>query len=201
MALEGNIAIGAPSSIATPPAGEVTRFFNTDFSPPRLYYKDETGSVFVYPFASSSEAEDCCCEIAESMMDGLTCAVKNGMVEMTDYMAFIAQGVNITGSRTDDGAGNTTCSMVIAAANIPVVSMTTSPPSIVALPVGSQTVIVPTILPANATNKTVYYSSSNVAIAQVDSTGVVSGVGAGSCNIVATSADGAFTTTTPVSVV
>jgi uncharacterized protein YjdB len=53
--------------------------------------------------------------------------------------------------------------------------------------------LIPTILPNNATLATVSWSSSNTAVAMVDSNGLVHAVGPGTANITVTTADGAKT--------
>jgi beta-glucanase (GH16 family) len=55
-------------------------------------------------------------------------------------------------------------------------------------------------IPTLATNKSVTWSSSNVAVATVSSTGLVSGVGFGDATITATSTDGAVTASSQISV-
>lgn len=57
-----------------------------------------------------------------------------------------------------------------------------------------------TVLPNNATNKNVTWSSSNVNVATVDSNGVVSSVASGSATITVTTVDGGFTAQCSVSV-
>lgn len=52
-----------------------------------------------------------------------------------------------------------------------------------------------TVLPADADDKTVSWSSSDTSVATVDSTGLVSGVAAGSTTITATTTDGGLTAT------
>ena len=57
-----------------------------------------------------------------------------------------------------------------------------------------------TVLPNNATNKNVTWSSSNINVATVDSNGVVSSVASGSATITVTTVDGGFTAQCSVSV-
>lgn len=65
---------------------------------------------------------------------------------------------------------------------------------------GSTGQITATVLPSNATNKTVTWSSSNTAIATVSSTGIVTGVAVGSATITATTQDGNKTATCSVTI-
>lgn len=58
--------------------------------------------------------------------------------------------------------------------------------------VGATKSLSATVSPSNATNKAVMWSSSNTSIATVSSSGVVTGVNAGSTTITATTADGAY---------
>lgn len=60
--------------------------------------------------------------------------------------------------------------------------------------------IVANVVPVNATNKSVTYTSSDEAIATVTPQGVVTGVAEGSATITATTVDGGFTATTVVTV-
>lgn len=55
------------------------------------------------------------------------------------------------------------------------------------------------VLPVNATNKNVTYSSSNTAVATVSSTGIVTAVSAGIADITVTTVDGGFTDVVSVS--
>jgi uncharacterized protein YjdB len=67
--------------------------------------------------------------------------------------------------------------------------------------VGSTEVLTATVLPDNATNKNVTWTSSNTAKVTVSSTGVVTAVATGSATITATTSDGAFTAQCTVTVV
>ncbi|MBO4800791.1 MAG: Ig-like domain-containing protein [Bacteroidaceae bacterium] len=60
---------------------------------------------------------------------------------------------------------------------------------------GEQLLLEATVLPDNATNKSVNWSSSNSAVAVVNENGLVTAVGAGLCNITAGTKDGSELTT------
>jgi endoglucanase len=87
----------------------------------------------------------------------------------------------------------------IGSQNVAVTGMTLSPAS-AAVGVGEGTTLTATVSPANATNKTVAWSSSDKNIATVNPQGIVTGVSVGSAVITATTADGGFTATGTVEV-
>jgi lysophospholipase L1-like esterase len=73
-------------------------------------------------------------------------------------------------------------------------------PSTATVAAGATTQLTATISPSNATNKQVNWISNNPAVASVNSTGLVSGVSAGTAIITATTVDGGFTATCSVTV-
>lgn len=73
-------------------------------------------------------------------------------------------------------------------------------PSTVDLAVGGTQQLTATVSPANATNSSVTYASSDTSIATVDSSGLVTAVAAGTATITVTTADGGFTDITNVTV-
>lgn len=62
--------------------------------------------------------------------------------------------------------------------------------------VGEKLQLTTTVYPANATNKSVTWSSTNEAVAVVDGNGLVTAVGSGTCQVKATAADGSGQTAT-----
>ena len=66
--------------------------------------------------------------------------------------------------------------------------------------VGSTTQLTATITPSNATDKSVTWSSSNISIATVSSSGLVTGTTAGTATITVTTTDGSYTATCVVTV-
>ena len=82
---------------------------------------------------------------------------------------------------------------------VPVESVSLDKTSLV-ISVGSEATLNATVLPENATNKTVFWSSSNESIATVSSSGFVLGMAPGSAIITVTTADGGKTATCTVTV-
>ena len=83
--------------------------------------------------------------------------------------------------------------------NVPVTGVILLP---ITLSVGmaQNSLLTATVLPANASDKTIFWSSSNPLVASVSATGQVTGISGGLSNIVATTNDGGFTATCQVSV-
>lgn len=201
MALEGNILIGTPGSIPTPPSGEITRFLDTTYTPARLSYKDSTGAVYPFPADSLGVGEQCCCDIATDIASKISCAAESGVISMADYNAFIKQGTSVSASRVIDSNGNPSYIVSVSALYIPLTGLSVAPTTITSLPVNSSRVIVPTFTPANSTEKTLLWSTSNASTATVSAYGEVTGKAIGTCTITATNLSGTLTATCTVTVV
>lgn len=89
--------------------------------------------------------------------------------------------------------------LVVSTSAVAVTGVSVSPTS-ASINVGSTTTLTATVAPSNATNKTVSWSSSNSSVATVNSSGVVTGVAAGSATITVTTQDGGKTATCAVTV-
>ncbi len=74
-------------------------------------------------------------------------------------------------------------------------------PSALELNTGASATLVTQVLPTNATDKTVHWSTTDPLVATVDSTGAASAQNAGSCVLVATTTDGGFSDSCALSVV
>jgi len=102
---------------------------------------------------------------------------------------------------TATSAANPTVSDIcsVTVYSVPVASIGLNKSSI-ALLVGHSETIQATVLPTNATNKTVYWECSDASIASVSSDGLVRGVAAGTATITATTQDGGKTASCDVAV-
>ncbi len=90
-------------------------------------------------------------------------------------------------------------SLVVGSSTISVTGISVSP-STVSVLVGATQTLSATIAPSNATNQGVSWSSNNTSVATVNSSGVVTGVSAGTATITATSNDGNFTANSTITV-
>ena len=86
-----------------------------------------------------------------------------------------------------------------AGSTVPVTGVSVSPTTS-SINVGASQQLLSTVTPANATNPTVAWSSSNTAIATVSTSGLVTGVASGMATITVTTQDGGFTSTSSVTV-
>ena len=84
-------------------------------------------------------------------------------------------------------------------AAVPVESVSLNKPS-TTLAVGAAETLTATVLPSNATNKTVNWASSDTSVATVSSSGLVRGVAAGTATVTATTQDGGKSATCYVTV-
>lgn len=118
-------------------------------------------------------------------------------VNTTGLVTGVSAGTAVITVTTQDG-GFTAVSQ-ISVQTIPVTGITVSPAS-ATIETGATTTLAATVSPSNATNKTVTWSSSNAGIATVSSSGVVTGITAGTTVITATTSDGGYTATSNVTV-
>ncbi len=98
---------------------------------------------------------------------------------------------------TQDGGFTDTCTVNVVKVSVTGVSLNKSS---ISLQAGQSFTLTASVLPQNASNKDVTWSSDNTSIASVTS-GKVSAVGAGKTNVKVTTVDGGFTATCEVTVI
>lgn len=118
-------------------------------------------------------------------------------VNASGLITAVAAGTATITVKTIDG--NKTATSAITVTTIPVSSVAVSPTS-ASLYAGNTQQLSTTISPANATNKNVTWSSSNTAIATVNSAGLITAVAAGTATITATTQDGNKTASATITV-
>ncbi|MGN1232879.1 MAG: Ig domain-containing protein [Candidatus Cryptobacteroides sp.] len=123
--------------------------------------------------------------IAEVNDNGKVTAIKAGEATIT--------------ATTKDGGKTATCKITVKAATIAVTGVTLDKTDI-SLEIGKSEELAATVLPAEATNKNVTWSSDKPEIASVDAAGKVTGVSIGEATITVTTEDGGKTATCKVKV-
>ena len=118
-------------------------------------------------------------------------------VSNTGLITAVAPGNATITVTTVDGGFTATCTVTV---NTVSVTGVTVDPTSVTLSTGGTQQLTPTVTPANATNKSVTYSSNANSVATVSNTGLITAVAHGSATITVTTADGGFTATCTVTV-
>jgi uncharacterized protein YjdB/type II secretory pathway pseudopilin PulG len=116
--------------------------------------------------------------------------VNNGVVTA------VAKGTATITVRTVDGGFTDTCVVTV---NVPCTGVSLNPTS-VTIGRGSTSTLTATVAPADVSNASVTWSSSNTSIATVNSSGVVTAVAKGTATITVRTVDGGFTATCAVTV-
>jgi len=120
-------------------------------------------------------------------------------VNSSGLVTAIASGTATITVTTQDGAKTATAVITVNTSNVAVTSVSLSPAS-ATLSVGATQQLTPTVLPSNATNKTVSYASNNTGVATVNTSGLVTAVSNGTATITVTTADGNKTSTAVITV-
>ncbi len=112
----------------------------------------------------------------------------------------LSAGVQVIRLALDAPNHNLDKVIITTTANVPVTGVSVSPTS-TSSAVGATQQLTRTIAPANATNQNVTWTSSNTAVAMVNTSGLVTaGSTAGTATITVTTQDGGFTATSTVTV-
>ena len=101
---------------------------------------------------------------------------------------------------TATNSGGQSATVAVTVTNVSTTGVTISPTTASLTGVGATQQLTPTVAPSNASIKTVTYSSSNTAVATVDSSGLVTSTGVGTATITVTTTSGSFTATCAVTV-
>jgi len=118
-------------------------------------------------------------------------------VNASGLVTGVAAGTAVITATTVDGALTSTSNVTVSTVAVTGVSVS---PATFSLSIAGNKQLTPAIVPANASNKNVTYTSSNTAIATVSASGLVTGVAAGTATITVKTVDGNFTATSAVTV-
>ena len=121
-------------------------------------------------------------------------------VDASGKVTAVAAGSAVITVTTTDGGKTATCIVTVANPAVPVQSVTLSKTEL-SLNVGESATLTATVLPENADNKAVTWSSGNTTVATVDASGKVTAVAAGTSVITVTTTDGGKTATCTVTVI
>jgi uncharacterized protein YjdB len=110
----------------------------------------------------------------------------------------IAEGSATITATTDDGGYTASCALTVAE-GIAVTGVTLDPTQ-ATVTIGSTATLTPTIVPGDASNQNVTWSSSDANVATVSAAGVVTGVAAGTATITVTTVNHGYTATCTVDV-
>ncbi|WP_173218696.1 OmpL47-type beta-barrel domain-containing protein [Paenibacillus alba] len=119
-------------------------------------------------------------------------------VDVNGMVYGVSLGTATVTATTVDG-GKTASVLVTVDATVAVTGLSLTP-STLSLTLGDKQTLVPTVTPANATNKLIKWESVIPTVAAVDADGTVTGVGTGSTQIKATSDDSGIQTVATVTV-
>ena len=119
-------------------------------------------------------------------------------VDQNGKVTAVGKGSATITVTTEDGKYTATCTVKVSPAPVAANGVTLTPDK-TTLNVGEKQTLTATVLPADATNKTVTWASSDPAVATVEN-GVVTAVGKGTATITVTTANGGYTATCEVTV-
>ena len=108
-------------------------------------------------------------------------------VSSTGEISAKAVGLTTVTVKTNDGGKTATCTVTVKPVNVSSVTMNRETLSLI---LGETVTLTATVLPENAANKSVVWSSSNTTVATVSTSGVVTAKAAGTATITVTATDG-----------
>lgn len=173
--------------------------------------KDEGNEFFGYNWTYKSKSNSAL--ISMIPLDLTTPTQVTGDTTIATFICTVDEGYTRT-TAVDFGkvdvhygtmSNNSTVSFTYTPATISIAGITavtgiTTTPTSVTLEKGTTQALSTALVPANATNQNVTYTSSNQNVATVSADGVITAVGEGAATITVTSEDGGFTATCAVTV-
>ena len=123
-------------------------------------------------------------------------------VDGEGMLSGIAEGEADITVKTEDGEFTATCKVTVSPLPVETIDVTgvTLTPESVEIEEGGTFVLHAEVMPEDATNKNITWSSSDESIAEVGDDGIIKGVAAGNADITVTTEDGGFTATCAVTV-
>ena len=113
-------------------------------------------------------------------------------VNANGVVTAVAEGNCVITVTTLDGGKTAQCAATIESATVHVTGVTVSP-TVMTINVGETSAVTATVLPADATDKSVTWTSSNPSVATVDASGNVTAIAEGNANITVRTTDGNYT--------
>lgn len=139
---------------------------------------------------------------ANASNKSVTWSSSNSYIATVDENTGVVTGVSVgtvtITARTVDGGY--TASATITVTPVPVTGVTLNQSTIRLQGTGATQQLTATVAPANASNKSVTWTSSNTGVATVSSTGLVTAVAPGTTTVTVTTADGGYTASCTVKV-
>ena len=120
-------------------------------------------------------------------------------VSSTGLVTAKSEGTAIITAKTADGGYTATCSVTVMKKTVFVTGISVSPTTVYLIE-GKTSQLSATVLPSNATNQNITWSSSKTSVATVSSTGLVTAKSKGNAVITAKTADGGYAETCSVTV-
>ena len=202
--IDGKVAMKIGSDNWTPGAGYILKASGTNYAvwdkiatpviSSSLIFTDTVNISSTYKIIASNTPTS---YHATSLPAGLSIDTTTGFISG----ASTVNGTYNVGIIAANSAGADTATLVITtnSASILVTGVSVTPPT-ASITTGATTQLTAMVAPTTATNKNVTWSSSNTAIATVSSTGLVTGVTAGTTTITVTTADQGKTATSVITI-
>ncbi|MFH6602414.1 Ig-like domain-containing protein [Maribacter algicola] len=136
-------------------------------------------------------------DATDQTVDWVSADLSIATVDNTGTVTGVSEGTTTVTVTTTDGGFSDSVTILVEAATVPVTGLDIAPETL-SIREGDVKSLIATIIPVDATDQTIDWSSSDTDIAIVDSSGRVTGILAGTATITGKTSDGGFTDTTTV---